>query len=196
MKHRSLSLIALMALCLSATAQITAPTVQPRSETDTRYMAGAVLEHGGYAYLTRTIETDKSAEELMPVLDAWLQRCMNDSRIEYQRRLAPKADNLLQHSVMIQLTFSQSFLSHDWADMSYVLTLEALPGKVVMNLERISYKYREGDDVVKYMAEEIITDSQAITKKGKLVLGYKKFRIKTIDLMDEFETSLRSELQK
>lgn len=197
MKRSLISLVAFFALMLSATAQITAPVVEQRPDTDNKYLAGAVLEHDGFCYLTRTVSVpaELSQADVMQRLQTWLDRCMKDERVLYQQSLPSPADNQLMHSVMMQITFSKSMLSHDFADMTYVIYLTANPGEVVMNIERITYKYREGDNVKKYTAEEMISDGFALNKKGRLILGYKRFRIKTIDFVDELEASLQKALQ-
>jgi len=196
MKRSLISLVAFFALMFSASAQITAPAVEQRAETDIRYLAGAVPEHDGFCYLTRTVSVpaQMSQTEVMQRLQTWLDRCMKDERVLYHQELPSTADNQLMHSVMMQITFSKSFISHDFAEMTYVINLTANAGEVVMNIERITYKYREGDNVNKYPAEQIISDGYALNKKGKLVLGYKRFRIKTIDFVDELEASLQKAL--
>lgn len=197
MKKIVTTLMAFVALCASAIAQITAPAVEQRPDTDQKYLAGAVLEHDNYAYITRTIDvpTDLTQAEVLKRLGEWLQRCIKDDRVLFEQALPQPADNELMHGMLLRLTFSQSFLSHDFSDMSYVIHLTVNPGKVVMDLERITYKYREGDAIRKFSAEEMITDKEALNKKGRLILGYKRFRIKTIDFADELAASLQKEFQ-
>lgn len=197
MKKIFLTLVAFLTLMVSATAQITAPVVEQRSETDMKYLAGAVPEHDGHCYLTRTIQvpTSLTQEEVMQHLQQWINRCMKDERVLYNQPLPAPTDNQLMHSVLMRITFSRSMLSHDFSDMSYVINLTATPGQVVLNLERITYKYREGEKEARYPAEEMISDGYALTKKGRLVLGYKRFRMKTIDFMDELSISLQKEFQ-
>lgn len=197
MKKVLLALMLAIASLQMMEAQITAPAVETRPETDPKYLRGAVLEHEGRVYLSRTIDvpTELTEQEVLERVDAWLVRCMNDERVEFHNRLPQPAPNMLQQSVIFQLTFSQTFLSHDWTDMNYVLNLTVLPGKVVMDMEHITYKYREGDEVNKYTGYDLISDKLALSKKGTLVRGYKKFRMKTIDFMDELEVSLQKVFQ-
>lgn len=197
MKRILLALVALLTLSASVTAQITAPVVEQRAETDSKYLKGAVPEHDGHCYLTRTVEVPAtlSQEEVMQRLGTWIERCMNDERVLYHQSLPAPEENQLMHSVLMRITFSKTMLSHDFADMSYVIYLTSTPGKVVMNLERIMYKYREGEKEARYPAEEMISDGYALSKKGRLVLGYKRFRMKTIDFMDELSISLQKEFQ-
>ena len=46
------------------------------------------------------------------------------------------------------------------------------------------------------LAEEMIVDKYALNKKKtKLIFGFKKFRMKTIDLLDELQISLQNEFK-
>ena len=178
---------------VGAQAQITAPVVEEKPETDARYLAGAVPEENGQVYLTRTIDVPASLSqaEVMQRLDAWLTRCTKDERMLSNQRLTQPAANVLHHNCVLELTFSKSFISHDFANINYVIVLTAQPGKVTMEMKRITYKYNDGNKMQKYSGEELISDKYALNKKGRLIYGYKKFRMKTIDLMDELAVSLQ-----
>lgn len=187
----------LLSITVSASAQITAPAIEQKPETDQKYLAGAVAERDGHVYLTRTltIPAELTQQEVMQKLQGWMDRCMKDERISYHQNLPVASENELMHNVIMELTFSQSFISHDFANLMYLLHLTYTPGQVVMDIDHITYKYREADQENKYTADELISDHYAINKKGRLVFGYKKFRIKTIDLVDELFTSLQREFQ-
>ncbi len=179
-------------------AQITAPVVEEKSETDIRYMAGAVPEVNGKVVLTRTIEVPAglTQQEVMNRVDAWLVRCTKDERMHYNQRLPKAADNELQHSYSMELTFSKSFLAHDFAELAYVLAVRYEGGQLIMEMSHINYKYNENNKLNKYTAEEMIVDKYALNKKKtKLIFGFKKFRMKTIDLLDELQISLQNEFK-
>ena len=179
-------------------AQITAPVVEEKSETDIRYMAGAVPEVNGKVVLTRTIEVPAglTQQEVMNRVDAWLVRCTKDERMHYNQRLPKAADNELQHSYSMELTFSKSFLAHDFAELAYVLAVRYEGGRLIMEMSHINYKYNENNKLNKYTAEEMIVDKYALNKKKtKLIFGFKKFRMKTIDLLDELQISLQNEFK-
>jgi hypothetical protein len=64
-----------------------------------------------------------------------------------------------------------------------------------MEISRIRYQYGE-DTKTQYLAEEWITDEHAYNKKrGRLLHGSDKFRMKTIDLVDDLEKLTREALQ-
>ena len=179
-------------------AQITAPVIEEKSETDIRYMAGAVPEVNGKVVLTRTVEVPAglTQQEVMNRVDAWLVRCTKDERMHYNQRLPKAADNELQHSYSMELTFSKSFLAHDFAEMAYVLAVRYEGGQLIMEMSHINYKYNENNKLNKYTAEEMIVDKYALNKKKtKLIFGFKKFRMKTIDLLDELQVSLQNEFK-
>lgn len=179
-------------------AQITAPVIEEKPETDIRYMAGAVPEVNGKVVLTRTIEVPAglTQQEVMNRVDAWLVRCTKDERMHYNQRLPKAADNELQHSYSMELTFSKSFLAHDFAEMAYVLAVRFEGGQLIMEMSHINYKYNENNKLNKYTAEEMIVDKYALNKKKtKLIFGFKKFRMKTIDLLDELQISLQNEFK-
>ena len=179
-------------------AQITAPVIEEKPETDIRYMAGAVPEVNGKVVLTRTVEVPAglTQQEVMNRVDAWLVRCTKDERMHYNQRLPKAADNELQHSYSMELTFSKSFLAHDFAEMAYVLAVRYEGGQLIMEMSHINYKYNENNKLNKYTAEEMIVDKYALNKKKtKLIFGFKKFRMKTIDLLDELQISLQNEFK-
>lgn len=179
-------------------AQITAPVIEEKPETDIRYMAGAVPEVNGKVVLTRTVEVPAglTQQEVMNRVDAWLVRCTKDERMHYNQRLPKAADNELQHSYSMELTFSKSFLAHDFAELAYVLAVRYEGSQLIMEMSHINYKYNENNKLNKYTAEEMIVDKYALNKKKtKLIFGFKKFRMKTIDLLDELQISLQNEFK-
>ncbi len=193
-----LTLLLACATLSTSIAQITAPVIEEKPETDIKYMVGAVTEVGGKVVLSRTVEVPAglTQQEVMNRVDAWLIRCTKDERMHFNQRLPQTADNELLHSYSLELTFSKSFLAHDFAEMSYVLAVRYEGGQIILEMSHINYKYTEGNQLNKYTAEEMITDKYALNKKkDKLVFGFKKFRIKTIDLLDELQVSLQNEFK-
>ena len=193
-----LTLLMAFATLATSSAQITAPVIEEKTETDSRYMAGAVPEVNGKVVLTRTvaIPADLSVQEVMNRVDSWLIRCTKDERMHFNQRLPKIADNELQHAYSLELTFSKSFLAHDFAEIAYVLAVRFDGGQLIMEMSHINYKYNENNKLNKYTAEEMIIDKYALNKKKtKLVFGFKKFRMKTIDLLDELQVSLQNEFK-
>ena len=193
-----LTLLMACATLSTSIAQITAPVIEEKPETDSKYMAGAVPEVDGKVVLSRTVEVPAglTLQEVMNRVDAWLVRCTKDERMHYNQRLPQTADNELQHSYSMELTFSKSFLAHDFAELAYVLAVRYDGGQIIMEMSHINYKYNENNKLNKYTAEEMIIDKYALNKKKtKLIFGFKKFRMKTIDLLDELQISLQNEFK-
>ena len=186
----------MMASMLVSMAQITTPAVEVKPDTDPKYLEGAVPVVDGLVVFTRTVSLPKdiSHKEVMTKMEAWLDRCMKDDRIHESVRLPDSNSNQLQQTCTMEVTFSKSFLSHDFTEMTYVLSLTAEKNQIVIEMSHIYYRYRTGDKMEKYKAEEWITDEVALNKKHtKMIYGFKKFRMKTIDMVDEFQASLQKE---
>ena len=89
------------------------------------------------------------------------------------------------------LVFSNNFLSLDRAIFNYTIIAKCEDGNLNVTLERISYEYEtDRPSGFKAKAEDIITDKEALNKKGnKLNRLTAKFRRKTIDRKDQiFDT--------
>lgn len=198
MKKLFLALMLAIASLHTVQAQITAPAVEERPDTDPKYAAGAAPIVDGHVVLTRTVDVNSELpkDQLMTKLQNWIDRCMKDERVRYHQPVDHNQADQIQQICTLELTFSKSFLAHDFADLSYVLILDASqPGKVVMTMTRIAFKYNEGNKPIKYTGEEVVSDKATLNKKGRIIYGYRKFRMKTIDLMDELATSLQKEME-
>lgn len=200
MKKLLFLLLSVFTITISS-AQITAPVVEQKPETDAKYLAGAVPEVNGKVVFNReaTLPEGMTTADAMDKIDQWLERCTKDERIRYTQRLPenPIIGNEIQQNLTMELTFSKSFISHDFADIIFILSVRVEDGKAMMEMSHIVYRYNEGGKVNRYNAEDMIIDKYALNKrKDKLVIGFKKFRIKTIDLFDELQVSLQTELKK
>jgi hypothetical protein len=81
------------------------------------------------------------------------------------------------------LTFKSNALALDRAWMGYSVKAECADEICRVSIEKIRYTYQEKE---KYTAEEIISDSQALNKaKTKMIIGFKKWRMKTVDFADD-----------
>lgn len=194
-------LIALALGCAAATqAQITAPVTENQASTenpDAKYLVPLPLEPTGQVYLERvlTLPEGTNAEETVAKLKDWMDRCMKDSRIISSTPVEAEEPNTLQMMVNQEIVFSQSFLTLDNGQMNYLLQTSVKDGKIILQMRRISFRYN-GDNpdrkMLRISAEEYIADKVALNKKGdKIIRAYRKFRVKTVDLIDEYESSLK-----
>ena len=96
------------------------------------------------------------------------------------------------------IVFKKTALVLEQARIYYYLTLTANEGSCTFNMSRITYWYDDEDDNggIKMIAEEWITDKNAINKKGKLKKFEGKFRNKTIELKDFLLNDLTSRFNK
>lgn len=195
MKKTLLLILSLLTFGITQ-AQITAPAVEEKADTDVKYLAGAIQEVDGKVEINRTIDlpAGMTNTEALSIIDQWLNRCVKDARVRREIRLPQPSDNAISHSFMMEITFSQSFLSHDWVDFNFVLTMTVADGKVGMKMQRLRYDYTENGKVTHYSGEELVSDKYALNKKKtKIFPSYKKFRIQTINLLDELQVSLEKE---
>lgn len=194
-------LIALALGCAAATqAQITAPVTETQVSTenpDAKYLVPLPLEPTGQVYLERVLTLPEGAntDETLAKLKDWMNRCMKDSRILNSTPVEAEEPNTLQMMVNQEIVFSQSFLTLDNGQMNYLLQTSVKDGKIILQMRRISFRYN-GDNpdrkMLRISAEDYIADKVALNKKGdKIIRAYRKFRVKTVDLIDEYESSLK-----
>lgn len=194
-------LIALALGCAAASqAQITAPIQETQASTenpDAKYLVPLPLEPTGQVYLERvlTLPEGTNTEEAFAKLKDWMDRCMKDSRIISSTPVEAEEPNTIQMMVNQEIVFSQSFLSLDNGQMNYLLQAGIKDGKIDLQMRRISFRYN-GDNpdrkMLRINAEDYIADKVALNKKGdKIIRAFRKFRVKTVDLIDEYESSLK-----
>ena len=96
------------------------------------------------------------------------------------------------------LVFSNTIISLDRAKMNYAVSVECSDGVCKVLITNISYIYEEGrPSEARYTAEEMISDKVAFNKKGTGFTkgGTKKFRICTIDRMEQILTQFERSLK-
>lgn len=194
MKHFFI-LFSLMLSALCCQAQITAP-VETEEKTeggvDPKYLRGAIAEIDGHVALIRRAALPVNADtaDLWAKLQVWVDRCMNDKRI-LQHVDIESGEHEIRRSIIQRLTFSRTFISLDQSDMSFLFTARLEADSLTLTMSHITYQYRENDKLQRWTGDNTISDRVALNKRGtKLIWGYKKFRTTTIDLMDEYFTSL------
>lgn len=81
--------------------------------------------------------------------------------------------------------FSNKTLAKDYCNTTYLLEIGISDGSATVTMTNIIYTYNLTAENERLMAEDWITDEEAINKKGNLNRISGKFRVKTIDLKDE-----------
>ena len=90
-----------------------------------------------------------------------------------------------------ELIFSVKPLVKSYTQAFYLLDLNVSDGKVEFQLHTLSFNVDQGEsEFIRMTAEEWITDSYCLNKKGALKRINGKFRIKTIDLANELKKEI------
>ena len=179
-------------------AQITAPAKAESEEyAYAKYLEPLPEEPDGHVYIERvlTLPGEVNADETFAKMKEWVERCMKDERILQYNPVETDEPYTVCKSVHQDLIFSQALLATDRADFSFCLELKLDGNKMIFRMKRMSYRYN-GDNpdrkMLRRSAEDYIADKVAINKKKtKLIFGYRKFRVKTIDLADKYAESLK-----
>lgn len=175
--------------CLSALCIIVVPNVF--SQTDPKYLAGAVPEVNGKVIFSDTLQLQgMNASQVYEYALMWAEANYNteESRVAYTNN----EQAVISCRGKSELVFSSSALSLDRALINYQLNLYCLNNACRIEMKAISYEYNVANkrEPEKYYAEKWITDKEALNGKDKLYRGNGKFRIKTIDLFDDICNSL------
>lgn len=186
-------IVALMALCLPV--WVSAQGGKKEATNDTPYLAGAVPqnEEGKVVFTKQLNVPGMEAHEIFDRAQKWLQERMarnqNNSRVVFSNEDKGQIVGMGNE----WLVFSSSFLSLDRADLIYQIKLDVEPQKCIMEVSKIRYNYRDGEE--KYTAEEWITDKYALNKsQTKLVRGLAKWRRKTVDFVNDLTKELSQSL--
>lgn len=177
---KSTFLLVLFIFCLPVMIQ----AQEDESENTKNYLVGAVPEIDGKVVFSKEFNLpnyskDQAFDKVMSWMEKRLKKNNNTSRVLY----SDKEKGIIVGSGEEYLVFKSSSLSLDRAVIKYQMTATCMSGKCIMNIERIFYDY-ENDK--KIAAELQISDKEVLNKdKTKILRGYAKFRIKTVDFVDD-----------
>lgn len=165
-----------------------------------KYMQGAVPEANGKVTWTKTYKVEgKSAEQIYNNALGYFSSLVKSNNQTNKSSLA--GVNRAEHKIMVRvqewLVFAQKALYVDQTKMNYAVSVECSDGECKVVITNISYNYEEGrPSEAHYTAEEMIADKVAFNKKGTGFAkgGAKKFRMGTIDRMDEVLNGLGGSL--
>ncbi len=139
-----------------------------------------------------------TAEEVKRAVDAWVkERFVKPTVISVKQFESDQPETIILKGEEY-IVFKNKFLVLERARIYYYLTLTANDGSCTFNMSRITYWYDDEDDKggLKMIAEEWITDENAINKKGELKKFEGKFRNKTIELKNSLINALAERLNK
>jgi Conserved protein/domain typically associated with flavoprotein oxygenases, DIM6/NTAB family len=182
-------LLVLFIFCLPAMIQ----AQENESENSKNYLTGAVPEKSGRVVFSKefdlsNLSKDQVFDKMMIWMEKRLKKNNNTSRVIY----SDKEKGIIAGAGEEYLVLKSSSLSLDRTLIKYQITTTCLPGKCTMDIEKIYYDYENNK---KIPAEQQITDKEALNKdKTKMIRGYAKFRIKTVDFTDaifaNFQTAI------
>lgn len=158
-------------------------TAQERRD-DSKYLAGAIPEVNGKVVFNKEFSIPgMPKEEIFQRIQAWLQLHMknnqNTSRIVFTNEENGQIVAIGDEWII----FTSNSLSLDRTRILYQLTATCEAEKCDLEITKIRYIYREGEE--KYTAEEWVTDKYSLTKdKSKMIRGLAKWRRKTVDFID------------
>ncbi|MBR4988863.1 MAG: DUF4468 domain-containing protein [Bacteroidaceae bacterium] len=161
--------------------------------------AGAIPVKNGKVTFEDTIPAEGyTAEEVKRAVDAWIkERFVKPTVISVKQFESDQPETIMLKGEEY-IVFKNKFLVLERARIYYYLTLTANDGSCTFNMSRITYWYDDEDDKggLKMIAEEWITDENAINKKGELKKFEGKFRNKTIELKNSLINALAERLNK
>ncbi len=151
---------------------------------DDKYLQGAVPEVNGKVVFTQEIQIPGLTDsEIYNTLLKWAEERYQDdkNRVVYSD---PESGNIAAIGEEY-LVFSSSALALDRSLMNYRLTITTGNNNCLLSVSGIRYEYNVSykREPEKYVAEDWITDKQAISK-NKLNRMNGKFRTATIDFVD------------
>ncbi|MBO7068827.1 MAG: DUF4468 domain-containing protein [Bacteroidaceae bacterium] len=165
-----------------------------KGPVDVKYLKGGVPEENGIIIFRKsfTIPSMKTDQIFNALSNFVSQDVMGPAIHEHRTRILSdgKEDGVIVAKIEEYMTFGHvTFLNLDRTRFIYQLQASVEGNKVKLAISQISYYYNEmqdGKGGETYKGEEWITDSKALNKKGtKLYPQSKKFRIKTIDRIEE-----------
>lgn len=140
-----------------------------------------------------------TATQVKEIVDTWVKERFVKPTVISARNIYsnnPETTTILKGEEYI--VFKNKPLVLERARIYYYLTLTANDGSCTFNMSRITYWYDDEDEKggLKMIAEEWITDENAINKKGNVKKFEGKFRNKTIELKNILLNDLSERLKK
>ena len=178
--------------------------VSAAENTDSRYLAGAVPTENGIVTFRKSFTVNgKSQEQIFNTMSDFVQNEIVGKAIQDLRsRIVSdgRADGTIVARAEEYIVFKKKPLYLDRTRLRYQLSVNVSGNKVNMTLTQVSYYYNEdidGTNGITYKAEEWITDEEALNKKQtKLLPKSGKFRIKTVDRVEEIFNAAMDAFEK
>ena len=96
-----------------------------------------------------------------------------------------------------ELIFSVKPLAKNYTQAFYLLDLSISDGKVEFMLHTLSFNVDQGEgEFIRMTAEDWITDKECLNKKGDLRRINGKFRVKTIDMVNQLKKEISESINQ
>ena len=167
-----------------------------QEEDNSKYMVGAVPEVNGKVVVSREINAPNlSKDQIFDAILKWANtRFKTDKGNWGMVAYSNKEEGQIACYGNEYLVFADKTFSLDRSKINYRMNFTCLPGKCNVEITNITYLYPE-DSRERLAAEEWITDKQAMNKdQTKLINRIAKFRIKTVDLVENLNEAAQKSL--
>ena len=181
--------------------------------TDSKYTASGTVPEvdGKIVFQTSIVAAGKSKADIYAAVAQWasLRYEANSMRgvytdadfyknLEYANvKVVDKQSGKIQCQGAEELIFSLKPLAKNFTQIFYLLDLAVEDGRVDFNLHNLAFNVDQGEGAfVRVTAEEWISDKECLNKKGEMKRIPGKFRIKTIDLVNELEKEISEAINK
>jgi colicin import membrane protein len=176
----------------------TTEEVKVKVNPDAKYLKGAVTEIDGKVVFNKCIDAPgKSASQVYNIVKKYMEKMVREkNQINSQVVVTDSVKYELGATYTEWLVFKSNAIVLDRTQFCYVLQAKCQNSKADITISRIHYIYGEGNQQLRYRAEEWITDKTAVNKKNTRLLPLSgKFRRKTIDrkdfLFNKFDSLLK-----
>lgn len=163
------------------------------------YLANAVPELDGKVCFQKEIYVGSiSSDFVFDIVENWAKDLLAKEQIDKNNKSQLFFSDKQRGAVSINFehffVFKSTALSLDRAKASYIMTINISNGKCIAELKNFKYLYSSinGDKQDLYLAEDWITDEQALNKaKTKMYPLNAKFRKATINRVNELFSALQ-----
>ena len=200
-------MVAAVPMMMQAQGLFNSKPVKGQNADQSVYAAkGAIPEEGGKVVFKDVILAQgKTKDDIFTQLKQWVSfrfepnSTLGDYKepnffknLEFSRvKVANQQEGTIECQGAEELIFSIKPLAKNYTQAFYLLDLKVSDGKVEFCFNTLAFNVDQGDgQFTRVSAEEWITDAECLNKKGELRRIPGKFRIKTIDLVNELKKEI------
>jgi|SRR5574344_278142 hypothetical protein len=164
------------------------------------YLAGAIEEDNGVVIFTKELNAPGlSKAKTIAIAREWLMELTKSDNNNSSLITIDESDNSLFYLRQFYLIFKKTVLSLDRAFTFYPIKIYCYDNSCKIVIKGIKYQYANitTNKLEILSAEELITDKIALNKtKTKIYPGYAKFRICTIDNIEELAINFQKKIDE